>query len=301
MSIEIEINKILSSRQKMEKLLFLEKKNRGVEKSQIIFIGTSELANYYWCAMKSFLRSKEQELNFFASYLHDRILYSFQLGFIKKLPKKEKMLLRIGDEITQHDIEKLLKEKGQNSVAVLSSAIVTDRDGNKKMIINPSLPEEEKLYLEQQAKFEGIEIVDPEKFPSIRGEFLESTKAEQYPTIRWNFEWDNYVIIGVPDGITDDFVYEFKTTRNKFLMNFIKPVAFAQADLYGFFFKRNIKRVQIYVTEEDIIKTWVEKVDISNAYKTLNYFKAMDEGTEVIPPKKWKCISCKYKNKCNVN
>ena len=85
------------------------------------------------------------------------------------------------------------------------------------MLINPDLSREERIYYEKEAESKGIRIVDPEEFPMIRGEFLETTKAEQYPTIRWNFEWDDYVIVGIPDGITNNFVYEFKTTRNKFL------------------------------------------------------------------------------------
>lgn len=38
--------------------------------------------------------------------------------------------------------------------------------------------------------------------------------AERYPTIRWAFKWRDFMISGVPDGITDNFVYEFKTIKN---------------------------------------------------------------------------------------
>ncbi|MEM2190258.1 MAG: hypothetical protein QW540_02340 [Archaeoglobaceae archaeon] len=37
--------------------------------------------------------------------------------------------------------------------------------------------------------------------------------------------------MGVPDGTTDEFVYEFKSTGSEFLLKYIKRVAFAQADL----------------------------------------------------------------------
>jgi len=72
----------------------------------------------------------------------------------------------------------------------------------------------------------------------LRGDFYESTKSEKYPTIRWNFSWENYVILGIPDGITDKFVYEFKSTKDRFLLNYIKPIAFTQADFYGYFFQK---------------------------------------------------------------
>lgn len=302
---ELKINKILSDTREVEKLLLLEKKRRGVSKNKLVFIGMADVADYYWCAMRSLLKNKEMELDYFSAYLHDRILYSLELGYVKQLPKKKEDLLRIGDDITYNDIEKLLKEKAENQESknihvCLASCIVTDKEGNEVMVINPDLPQEERMYYEAQAKSEGIRVASPEEFPHIRGRFLGTTRAEQYPTIRWNFEWDEYVIIGVPDGITDNFVYEFKTTGSRFLMYYVKPVAFAQADLYGYFFRRDTKRVQIYIVEEGVTKTWEVGVDINNALEILEEFKAIDEGAKPIPPKKWKCKTCEFKERCGL-
>jgi len=44
------------------------------------------------------------------------------------------------------------------------------------------------------------------------------------------------MLVRVPDGITDSFVYECKTTK-QVLQYYIKPVALAQANLYGAFSK----------------------------------------------------------------
>jgi len=301
--IESEIGKVLSDQRKLKKLLLLEKKKRGVDKAKLVFLGMADIANYYWCAMKSLLKSKEMELAFFSRYLHDRILYSFHLGFINALPKKKGMLLQIGKEITYSDVEKLLKERekrNQNIDISFISTTTTDKNGNKVMVINPDLHQEGRIYYEMQAKSEGIRIANPEEFPYIRGEFLETTKAEQYPTIRWNFDWNDYVVVGMPDGITDSFVYEFKTTRNKFLMYYIRRVALAQADLYGYFFGRDTKRVQIHIVEEGVTKTWEEGINVNYALETLEKFKALDEGSDALPPKKCKYKICEFKERCGL-
>lgn len=297
MEINSEIGKIID--QKAEKLLFLEKKKRKVDKDKLIFVGMADIAEYYWCAVKSLLQNRKMESAFFGVYLWDRIIYSYILGLNDKIPKNEEKTLEIGSEITFDDIETLLKgiKRERN---IYNGTEEVDKDGNKVMIINPDLSEEERSYLEKEARSKGIRIANLEEFPYIRGEMLETTKAEFYPTIRWNFEWGNYVVVGVPDGITDNFVYEFKTTKNRYLMYFIKPVAFAQADLYGYFFKRNKKRIQIYIVNENKIETWEDQVDFNKATEVLENFKKIDEGLMSPPlPKPWKCNSCDFKDACH--
>lgn len=177
----------------------------------------------------------------------------------------------------------------------------TDERGNPVRIINPYLPSEEREEYEKQAKTEGSRIADPEEYPKIRGKILELELEENYPRIRWNFEWDKYVIIGVPDGITDKFVYEFKTTRNRFLMNYQKPVAHTQADLYGYFFRREQKRVQIHIVEEGKTETWEDKVNSTRAENLLNDFKRMNSGWTPPSPKMWKCKSCEFNSICPIS
>jgi len=235
---------------KLGELLRLEKNRRGVNKDKLVFIGMADVANLWWCARKSLLKNKEMELEFFGAYLRDRINYSFQLkGLspipnIDELPKNPSELLDVGNEITLEDVEKLLKKRSQ---------------------------------ILEFMRVETISIPFKRLSPTQWGKILEIRKAEQYPTIRWNFEWEDYVVVGEPDGITDTFVYEFKSTKNRFLMNFIKPVALTQADLYGYFFKRDKKKVQIHIIEENVTETWEEKVDKSRAIDTLRRFKNIDE------------------------
>jgi hypothetical protein len=232
--IESKINKILRDRRELEKLLLAEKERRRVGKDKLVFIGMANVANYYWCAMESLLKNKEMEPFFFASYLHDRVSYSVHLGLIGELPKNKEKLLEIGDEIAFGDIERLLEEKAKKDQGVYVSLMAEtriDKNGSEVMVMNPDLPEEEIMHYEEQAKSKGIRVAKIDEFPDIRGRFFEDVKSEQYPSIRWNFDWNGYIVVGVPDGITDDFVYEFKTTKNRFLMYYRKPVALTQADL----------------------------------------------------------------------
>ncbi|RLI44743.1 hypothetical protein DRO64_03535 [Candidatus Bathyarchaeota archaeon] len=278
-SLMINPKKVLK---KMEELLQLEKDRRGLSKDELVFIGMANVANYYWCAMKSLLKSKKMELEFFGAYLKDRINYSFRLKGsslmpdMDELPRSPDELLNIGNEINLGDIEKLLKERAKMLELM------------KANIVGISFVD---LYAGKKLPFES-------RSPKRRGETLEIIKAERYPTIRWNFNWENYVVVGEPDGITDNFVYEFKSTKNRFLMNFVKPVALTQADLYGYFFKRNRKRVQIYIMENDMTETFEEKVDKFHAIETLRRFKSVDEGEKPLPPKEWKCRVCDFKGIC---
>lgn len=295
--------KLLGNRREREKLLLLEKEKRGAGKDKLVFIGMADIAEYYWCAMGSLLKSKEMELRFFVSYLHDRISYSFHLGFINKLPNSKEKILEVGSAITFSDIEELFKEKAKRHKDIFiidETRTITDKNGNKVRVINPDLTQQERMLHEEKAKSEGIRIADPEEFPTIRGEFFESSKAEQYPTIRWNFDWNDYIVVGVPDGITSSFVYEFKTTRSMFLMNFLKPVAFTQADLYGYFFKKEKKRVQIYIVNEKKTETWEDQVDRNRVLEVLRNFSKVDEGWTPLPPKTWKCKFCKFKDACKL-
>jgi CRISPR/Cas system-associated exonuclease Cas4 (RecB family) len=300
-NIEAKMEELLNNTKKIESLLHLEKKRRGISKNSLLFVGIANIARYYWCAIQAVLKSRANELQLFSAYLYDRLNYSYRLGLINKLPNHKKDLLDIGNQITLNDIEKLFKKKVKRTNGgsmTLNATKFTNKDGKRKMIINPDLSFGRRALYETKAKAKRILIADPEEFPQLRGEILQTTKAEQYPSIRWNFEKGKYVVVGVPDGITDRFVYEFKTARNKFLMSFTKPVALTQANLYGYFFKRNKKRVQIHIVEEKTTETWQTNVDKNKALTVLKNFGRVDAGWIPPLPKKWKCKSCEYKQAC---
>lgn len=299
MPIQDKLSQILNSEETLRHLLSLEKKRRRMSENQLVFLGTANVADYFWCAKQAAFKSHENELMFFSVYLSDRIDYAERLGLIDRLPRKKEALLDIGAEITFEDVESLLKQKADFYIRVTDALEMVSPQGEKVMLINPDLPARERQYFEVLAKKKGIRIISSEEAPPmVLGEMLQTTRAEHYPTIRWNFPWDGHVIVGVPDGVTDKFVYEFKTTRNGFLQRFMKPVAFAQANLYGLFFRREQKRVQIYVLEEQETKTWEESVDKESAEDLLENFSRATKGWEPPPPKPWKCKPCKFSAKC---
>ena len=262
--------------QDLNSLLEIEKNRRGMGRKELFFIGMANVANYWWCARKTVLKSRLKELEFFGSYFFDRLFYSMLLGYIDKLPATPEKLLDVGDDITLNDIECLLQEE-----------VFQYTSGKANTGVNEVLAEL------------GIDAAELEKHPMLRGVIYERAKMERYPTIRWNFEWREYVVVGVPDGITDEFVYEFKTTKSSFLSRYIKPVASTQADLYGYFFKRDRKRVQIYVVQQDRVWNFDDEVDASRAEETLDKFQQADAdlGSARFPAE-WKCSSCEFNELC---
>lgn len=252
---------------KLDKLLLLEKERRGTSSDSLVFIGMANIADLHWCGMQSVLTSRRNEFEMFASYLYDRLLYSFTLGLIQKLPSQNKKLLEIGSEITNEQIEKLLKKAPMKKVT---------RQANPQ---------------KAKARLQGLDWKE-------RGRAAERLLSESYRSIRWNFEWEKYVVVGVPDGITDKFVYEFKTTGKSRYVESNKTKAFTQADLYGYFFGRQQKRIQLFIAENAQSQTWDEDVDTGNALSSLELFSRIDKGLRPLPPEYFKCKVCSFINEC---
>lgn len=269
--------------ERLRKLLKLEKERRGLPGDSLVFIGMADTAQYYWCGMKAWFLNKENELKFFGAYLEDRISYSLIFGRIDRVPERDEEILEVGSALTLENVEEILKMRKEENLPLIA---VEDPFG------------------EVPPKF-VVRKIDRERFesdPLYRGEILENIHAEKYPTVRWNFEWEKFVVVGVPDGITDEFVYEFKSTQSEggFVKKWIKPIASTQADLYGFFFRRKKKRIQIYSRPEDRVYTWEDEVDTERAVEVLEKFKRVDSGKLPPPPASWKCRKCKFAGKCPV-
>lgn len=138
-------------------MIRIEKRRRGFGENKLVFIGMSNVASYYWCAIKSILTSRREEIDFFASYLADRVSYSLELGRmelgIDRLPQTPEELLQIGDNITFEDIEYLLRRKAERFEHI-------------------------SFNFEEKHEFKSLT-------PIQRGEYYHLTKAGQYPAIRY--------------------------------------------------------------------------------------------------------------------
>jgi hypothetical protein len=306
-----EVGKLVSSPERMGALLALEKKRRGLPEDRLLFVGLANAASVHWCPMQAVLKSRAREPEFFAAYLQDRLVYASRLGHVRKWPRTDKDILAVGSEITLADVETLLRQEAEakrqrdersGGCEVLWGYTDTqDKEGRRTRLINPALPDWQRAMYQKDAAERGIRLIGLEDDPRRRGELMEAEKAERHPTIRWNFSWAPYVLLGVPDGITDGFVYEFKTTRNSYLGGISKPVATAQADLYGRFFRRQVKRVQMHFMEEGRTDTWETPVDEARAEATLAIFRQVDEGAMPRPPSPaWKCKKCDFRAQCPI-
>jgi len=82
--------------------------------------------------------------------------------------------------------------------------------------------------------------------PIELGGIAEVLYAERLPTIRLWVHFKEYVIGVVPDGIGEDYVYEFKATTQtgKDALN-VRDQAVRQAQLYAYAFKRPNIKIQI--------------------------------------------------------
>jgi hypothetical protein len=265
-------------RKELERLLLEEKRQMGLSGNDLCYIGMADTAGWWWCAKKSVITNREMELAFFTAHLLDRITYSLKLGYIDASTFRRSICGRLGEglptlpQLTRADVERILEIKS--------------RPGRPKITIDEEAAREiADAWDGSEAEKEGVR--------------LQLTKAEDYPSVRWAFRWRDFMVQGVPDGITKEFVYEFKTTRGQFLLHFLRPVAFTQGDLYGYFFERPRKRIQILIRDTGEIKTWEEPVDKTQAEETLNsLWNAVRRGSPAPAPKQWKCRSCEYAGRC---
>jgi hypothetical protein len=296
------VEQLVSDARRLGDLLTLEKQRRGVAGDRLLFIGVSNVASVRWCPMKSVLKSRAEELMYFAAYLTDRLVHARLLGLLRDLPHDDRELLEAGDEIGMADVERLLRRlRARPEPGPWAYQEIAGPGGKAAWVLNPTLSAVDRAHYQELAFRAGVRVLDLEDDPKVRGLVLEEMRAERYPTIRWNFAWERYVVVGVPDGITDAFVYEFKTTRNCYLGGQFLPVAVAQADLYGLFFDRPGKRVQLYLVEEDATQTWDLPVDRSAAELALKEFRSVDAGVRPRPPReRWKCRRCDIRPVCPV-
>lgn len=251
---------------KEDELMNLEKERLGFSRNELVFIGMANLSKYYWCAWQYFLKAKREEVNFFDSYFVDRLKYSEKLGLIKKPPTKLKDILKIGDKIKYSDVRKLLNKR-------IKEFEPPDKD---------------------DTPIENSEEIDPLQ----KGRIYEMQKAEKYPTIRWNFLYKNIVLVGVPDGITKDFVYEFKYTAKSKYMKQTLITSACQADIYGMYFERPRRRVQIFCEEENKLHTYVDIINKQKVIDLLEKWIDMKKGKLPLKPQPWKCTNCEFKENC---
>lgn len=310
-----KLEDIVKSENNLQSSLLSMKRKSNLSSEELVFVSTSIIASYWWCPVKAFILSKVNELNYFKMYLHDTITYSYELGYVNNVPKNIEEILNIGCNLTLNDMEKILKKrmklnKGRTiswfengcKITIIEDKFAIIQYGNVRLgYINPLLTQPLKRMFKDRVRKLNAIVVDFNTLPSkVRGKILEVMVKEKYPTIRWYFKWGKYVVIAEPDGLTNELVYEFKTTKNMRTYSEIFKVAEAQADIYGYFFRRKRKKIQTYVLSENKLLTVSKDVNKDYAEETLTSFLKLDKYRKFPKPEKWKCRICELRNKCPV-
>jgi hypothetical protein len=253
----------------LKRLLTVEKARRGVPKNKLLFIGASDIAGQGWCSMRAVLTARKEEVGRFGQYFYNRLHYALEFGLLRFWPHNPKTLLYIGKWLAFERVNEYESAKPEPRRAPRPAPEIDLREGGKH-------------------EFEWWE----------RGQIAESQYAERYPQFSWHFPWGRYIVVGVPDGVTKEIVYEFKSTgRARYRENLMRQGC-VQADLYGLFFQRDRKRVQVYSIDTGQIDTLDDKVDKSNAERFLRNFSRVDGGEFPRLPETFKCRICDYANCC---
>ena len=269
----------------------------------------ANLAKQHYCAQQSLRKSRRVEGTFFRAYLNDRVKYALALGKIDSLPSDDADLLLVGDDITLAQVGAVglrgaapaAGTPKDDDVEVFVPKMAKNASGQTVYVQNPDASSYDRESLEMIAEHNGIRIAAPGELTKVEGELLQLSRAERHPTFQWNFGWEHYVVVGRPDGMTKEFVYEFKSTGKRFFLASQKRIGFAQADLYGYFFGVPKKRVDILVKDENKREKWEEPVDADRAVELLRAFRDLDAGADPTPPdERWKCKPCEEKDGCPV-
>jgi len=253
----------------LNELLKLEKKRLGFNENNLVFVSAGDISKFYWCPMQTHFTLIENEVKKFAGYLKDKIEYSTKLEKYNKVPNNYSELLEIGDNLVLNDVFKLLKR-------VEYSNIVNEND-----------------IWQAKKNLKGC------KLPIKRGHYLEIIHAKKYPKIHWFIKYKNLIFTCEPDGITDDFVYEFKSSKNRYFSKQSTLKAKLQADIYCLCFDMKKKIIDNFIISENKIESITEAFNIKNLDLVIEEMKKIIAGNLPHPPKeKFKCKSCRYKDKC---
>lgn len=262
-------------------LLRLEKERRGLPSDSRCFIGMSDLA---------YGNTRTDERGYFSAFLSDRTRCASRLGLVSRRPRLLADWLPIAAKVSFEERHRLFIEEEQE-LRPRSLIYLIDRSGREhpfegKIIADylagrievvgavfASMPYKPTKVSERKNRALSEAGVIPAKLTaSERGRLDQDLLAERYPTFRWHFDWRKYVVVGVPDGITASFVYEFKSTKE---LDRMKLMATRQADLYGYFFAREHKRIQIRDVPGGSVLTFSSPIDRLNAETTLERYAAL--------------------------
>jgi len=226
-----------------KELIKLEKRRLGFNENNLVFVSAGDISKFYWCPMQTYFTLIENEIKKFTGYLKDKIEYSIKLKQYNKIPNNALELLEIGNDLSLNDIFNLLKTKEYNNIKT----------------------QKEILKAKQELK--------QCKAPTKRGHYLETIYAKQYPKIHWFIKYDNFIFTCEPDGIKEDFVYEFKSSKNRYFAKQSILKAQLQSDIYCLCFNKKKKIIDDFIISENKIETIREEINIDRLNNIIEEIK----------------------------
>lgn len=253
----------------LNELMNLEKERLGFKREDLVFVSSGDISKFYWCPMQTYLTLLKNEEDKFTGYLQDKIEYSIKLNKVNSVPKNEKELLKIGNDLELNDIFELLKKNSPN----FSNEEIKNA---KKQLKNCKSQQE-------------------------KGHIFETIYAKKLPQIHWFVKHKNFILTCMPDGISKDFVYEFKSSKNRFFSKFSIKKAKLQADIYGLCFNKENKEIDQLIVSENKIENIKEKINISEINYVIEKLNEIISGKLPKKPKEeFKCRTCEFKSKCKL-
>jgi CRISPR/Cas system-associated exonuclease Cas4 (RecB family) len=260
------------------------------------------------------LNDKEIALtNFFFNITGDDTIfllpYMSKENAIKALRKIAEIKMWVDANYTSY--KELVEDLHQSMRKVIRSLGPTEEDLEaylKKKESNFSA--ERKPPTEEEIKMAiALSRLSGDTEPETEGIIAEMKFAEKYPTIPLCMTAGNRIIVGVPDGITSEFIYEFKRKAQKKYLKFRLEEARLQVDIYSAMLYRPKKRIQIYIADPSIPDSerfFVIEEDTDpergqkEILKALSIIDQFESG--IIPPRpsnRNKCLNCKFKFRCD--
>ncbi len=131
------------------------------------------------------------------------------------------------------------------------------------------------------------------------GRAAQERHALYHRSVRRHWNFGRYFVIGIPDAVEKEFVYEFKYSKHA-RSNYTFENAMAQANLYGALFVRT--KLKIHLVGPNAYERVVDGDVRRNDAEALieRAWRLMCGSEEFHRPEPWKCSPCRYRHVCTV-
>lgn len=204
---------------------------------EAIFVGTHDVTHGKVAALRNLDYRKKYEL----AYRDDLKKYGQELT----LDRANKKLLV--QSITRPLVLRLWKDTCSGTRRMKLSGTEASLMKVVQQLPRKPLPKEELLKLNRYLLDpEDVDVYTTIENPFELGDIGEILYAEKQPTVRLWIHFREYVVGGVPDGVAESCVYEFKSTvQTGRRIERVKEMALRQALIYSYAFKRPNVKVQV--------------------------------------------------------